>query len=93
MSQMSMIQAINSAHDLMMDKDPSVVVLGQDVGFTLYHLVRRQTALVLPQAHGATGDHAAHTGGGKCVSLYVYGLFQAFGKQVVVVGGRSAAGQ
>jgi len=33
MSQMNMIQAINSAHDVMMEKDPSVVVLGQDVGY------------------------------------------------------------
>jgi len=33
MSQMNMIQAINSAHDIMMERDPSVVVLGQDVGF------------------------------------------------------------
>ena len=33
MSQMSMIQAINSAHDIVMEKDPSVVVLGQDVGY------------------------------------------------------------
>ncbi len=30
---MNMIQAINSAHDIMMERDPSVVVLGQDVGF------------------------------------------------------------
>jgi 2-oxoisovalerate dehydrogenase E1 component beta subunit len=33
MSQMNMIQAIHSAHDLMMEKDPSVVVLGEDVGY------------------------------------------------------------
>lgn len=33
MSQMNMIQAINSAHDIMMEKDPSVVVLGEDVGY------------------------------------------------------------
>jgi len=33
MSQMNMIQAINSAHDLMLEKDPSVVVLGEDVGY------------------------------------------------------------
>jgi 2-oxoisovalerate dehydrogenase E1 component beta subunit len=33
MSQMNMIQAINSAHDLMMEKDPTVVVLGEDVGY------------------------------------------------------------
>jgi 2-oxoisovalerate dehydrogenase E1 component beta subunit len=33
MSQMNMIQAINSAHDVMMEKDPTVIVLGQDVGY------------------------------------------------------------
>ncbi len=33
MSQMNMIQAINSAHHVMMEKDPTVVVLGQDVGY------------------------------------------------------------
>jgi 2-oxoisovalerate dehydrogenase E1 component beta subunit len=33
MSQMNMIQAINSALDTVMDKDPSVIVLGQDVGY------------------------------------------------------------
>ncbi len=33
MSRMNMIQAINSAHHLMMEKDPSVVVLGEDVGY------------------------------------------------------------
>jgi len=33
MSQMNMIQAINSALDVIMDKDPSVIILGQDVGY------------------------------------------------------------
>jgi 2-oxoisovalerate dehydrogenase E1 component beta subunit len=33
MSQMNMIQAINSAMDIMLEKDPSVVILGQDVGY------------------------------------------------------------
>ena len=33
MSQMNMIQAVRSALDVMMDKDPTVVVLGQDVGY------------------------------------------------------------
>ncbi len=33
MSQMNMIEAIRSALDVVMDKDPSVVVLGQDVGY------------------------------------------------------------
>ena len=33
MSQMNMIKAINSALDVMMDKQPAVVILGQDVGY------------------------------------------------------------
>ena len=33
MSQMNMIQAIQSAHDVMLEKDESVVVFGQDVGY------------------------------------------------------------
>ena len=33
MAQMNMIEAIRSAMDVMMERDPSVVVLGQDVGY------------------------------------------------------------
>ena len=33
MAQMNMIEAIRSAHDVMMDHDPSVVVMGEDVGY------------------------------------------------------------
>jgi 2-oxoisovalerate dehydrogenase E1 component beta subunit len=33
MSQMNMIQALNSAMDVMMARDPSVVVMGEDVGY------------------------------------------------------------
>jgi 2-oxoisovalerate dehydrogenase E1 component beta subunit len=33
MKQMNMIQAINSALDLVMDKDPSVIIFGEDVGY------------------------------------------------------------
>ena len=33
MAQMNMIQAINSAHKVMMARDPDVVVYGEDVGF------------------------------------------------------------
>ncbi|MEO0998239.1 MAG: alpha-ketoacid dehydrogenase subunit beta [Pseudomonadota bacterium] len=33
MAQMNMIQAINSAMDVMLERDPAVVVLGQDVGY------------------------------------------------------------
>ena len=33
MARMNMIQALNSAMDVMLGRDPDVVVLGQDVGF------------------------------------------------------------
>ena len=33
MAQMSMIDAIRSALDVLMDKDPNVIILGQDVGY------------------------------------------------------------
>src|SRR5210317_932420 len=33
MAQMNMIEAIRSAHDVMMERDSSVVVLGEDVGY------------------------------------------------------------
>src|SRR5262245_44974756 len=33
MSQMNMIQALNSAMDVMMGRDPSVVLMGEDVGY------------------------------------------------------------
>ena len=33
MAQMNMIQALNSAMDVAMGRDPNVVILGQDVGF------------------------------------------------------------
>jgi len=33
MAKMNMIEAIRSAHDVVMDRDPSVIVLGEDVGY------------------------------------------------------------
>ena len=30
---MNMIEAINSAHDVMMERDPATVVMGEDVGY------------------------------------------------------------
>ncbi|PCI32683.1 MAG: alpha-ketoacid dehydrogenase subunit beta [Alphaproteobacteria bacterium] len=33
MSKMNMVQAINSAQDVMLDRDPAVVVFGEDVGY------------------------------------------------------------
>jgi 2-oxoisovalerate dehydrogenase E1 component beta subunit len=33
MATMNMIQALNSAHKVAMDRDPDVVVYGEDVGY------------------------------------------------------------
>jgi len=33
MAQMNMIQALNSAMDVMLERDPSVIVMGQDIGY------------------------------------------------------------
>ena len=33
MATMNMIQAINSAHAVMLERDPNVVVFGEDVGY------------------------------------------------------------
>ena len=33
MPQMNMIQALNSAMDIMLARDPNVVIMGEDVGF------------------------------------------------------------
>jgi 2-oxoisovalerate dehydrogenase E1 component beta subunit len=33
MTTMNMIQALNSAHRVMMERDPACVVLGEDVGY------------------------------------------------------------
>ena len=35
MPQMNMVQALNSAMDIMLDRDPRVVVLGEDVGYSV----------------------------------------------------------
>ena len=33
MANMNMVQALNSAMDIMLERDPRVVVLGEDVGY------------------------------------------------------------
>ena len=33
MAVMNMIQALNSAHDVMMERDDNIVVMGEDVGY------------------------------------------------------------
>ena len=49
MAKMNMIEAIRSALDVLMDKDPNVVLLGQDVGsfaavFRCPHVLRSNYA-------------------------------------------------
>lgn len=52
MARMNMIQAINSAMDVMMDRDPNVIVMGEDVGY--FGGVFRATA-GLQSKYGKTG--------------------------------------
>ena len=33
MPAMNMIEALNDAHDVMMDRDPDIVVFGEDIGY------------------------------------------------------------
>ena len=33
MPQMNMIQALNSAQDIMLGRDPHVVIIGEDIGY------------------------------------------------------------
>ncbi|MCP6756151.1 alpha-ketoacid dehydrogenase subunit beta, partial [Klebsiella pneumoniae] len=33
MAQMNMVQAINSAMDIMLNRDPDVVLMGEDIGY------------------------------------------------------------
>ena len=41
MSQMNIIQAVNSALDIVLEKDPNVCIFGEDVGyFGGVHLIR-----------------------------------------------------
>ena len=42
MAQMNMIQSLNSAMDVMLARDPNVVVLGQDVGFLRWRVPRHR---------------------------------------------------
>jgi 2-oxoisovalerate dehydrogenase E1 component subunit beta len=72
---MNMIQAINSAMDVMMGRDPNVVVMGEDVGY--FGGVFRATA-GLQAKHGKTRvfDTPISEGGiiGVAVGMGAYGL-------------------
>jgi 2-oxoisovalerate dehydrogenase E1 component beta subunit len=75
MTVMNMIEAINSAHDVMLERDANVVVLGEDVGY--FGGVFRATA-GLQKKHGATRvfDTPIAEGGivGVAVGMAAYGL-------------------
>jgi 2-oxoisovalerate dehydrogenase E1 component beta subunit len=72
---MNMIEAINSAHDVMMDRDPDTVVMGEDVGF--FGGVFRATA-GLQKKYGRTRvfDTPIAEGGiiGVAIGMAAYGL-------------------
>ncbi|VVO45018.1 hypothetical protein PS723_06491 [Pseudomonas fluorescens] len=62
--------------------------------FTLLHgLLRRQPAVGFTQTHRAAGEHRAHAQFAHALDLYINGVFQTFGEQVVVIGRGGAARQ
>ncbi|PWG03769.1 alpha-ketoacid dehydrogenase subunit beta [Sphingosinicella humi] len=72
---MNMIEAINSAHDVMMERDPNTVVLGEDVGY--FGGVFRATAN-LQKKYGKSRvfDTPIAEGGivGTAIGMATYGL-------------------
>jgi len=72
---MNMIEAINSAHDVMMERDPNTVVLGEDVGY--FGGVFRATA-GLQKKYGTSRvfDTPIAEGGimGVAIGMATYGL-------------------
>jgi 2-oxoisovalerate dehydrogenase E1 component beta subunit len=72
---MNMIEAINSAHDVMMERDPDTVVLGEDVGY--FGGVFRATA-GLQKKYGTSRvfDTPIAEGGimGAAIGMATYGL-------------------
>ena len=75
MRSLNMIEAINDALDIMLERDPNVVILGEDVGY--FGGVFRATA-GLQQRHGKTRvfDTPISEGGiiGVAVGMSAYGL-------------------
>jgi 2-oxoisovalerate dehydrogenase E1 component beta subunit len=75
MTVMNMIEAINSAHDVTMERDPSIVVMGEDVGY--FGGVFRATA-GLQKKYGTSRvfDTPIAEGGivGVAIGMAAYGL-------------------
>ena len=75
MSAMNMIEALNSAHDVMMERDDNVVVMGEDVGF--FGGVFRVTAgLQKKYGRSRVFDAPISEGGimGVAIGMATYGL-------------------
>ena len=75
MAVMNMIEALNSAHHVMMERDPNVVVLGEDVGY--FGGVFRVTAgLQKKYGKSRTFDTPIAEGGimGVAIGMATYGL-------------------
>ena len=72
---MNMIEAINSAHDVMMERDPDTVVMGEDVGY--FGGVFRATAhLQKKYGRARVFDTPIAEGGimGVAIGMAAYGL-------------------
>jgi 2-oxoisovalerate dehydrogenase E1 component beta subunit len=75
MSVMNMIQAINSAHHVMMDRDEMIVALGEDVGF-FGGVFRATEGLQKKYGRSRVFDTPISEGGimGVAIGMAVYGL-------------------
>ena len=71
MARMNMIEAIRSAHDVMMERDPSVVVLGEDVGSenTIEKIVLRYRELLVAIANNPSKQIKDYKNSGQKKSL------------------------
>ncbi|MNF58377.1 hypothetical protein D3C84_399290 [compost metagenome] len=69
------------------------LAVGEDDFTFLHGLLRRQAPVLFTEAHRAPGQHGAHAQFAHAVDLHVDGVFQAIGKQVMVVGGRGTPRQ
>jgi len=72
---MNMIQAINSAHDVMMTRDPDIVAMGEDIGY-FGGVFRATEGLQKKHGHARVIDTPIAEGGimGVAIGMAVYGL-------------------
>jgi 2-oxoisovalerate dehydrogenase E1 component beta subunit len=75
MTVMNMIQAINSAHDVMMERDPDTVVMGEDIGY-FGGVFRATEGLQKKYGSSRVFDTPIAEGGivGTAIGMAAYGL-------------------